>query len=1027
MLAPRRKPPTNSAESRQYGIVGTDFQMPGMGPPSLDDVAMLVQYDITAASLHQLYGVPLNAVVTSAQILAPLDFFGTVSHPSLPLTIAQVTAPWTMNTATYNNLSTNYPHSYSLPVPGYTSTNYDVLWLFNNWASGSNYGALLLPDIGPEWFTMGFRWATHLSPNPNARPLLRLQYQWSSSGCNADAYEYDSYDPLANAPYCDADGTVYSYSICPAGDPDWRIFYRPPGVPGTWDCNITTGPGPNGAAGDVFTITAYVYPPPPDVNATPLAPPATGVYPELLLSGITQSTLFVEVKSTSEANAYEWSALGLTSTPSPNFTSAISSHALTLGDSLTINASLRNSGGLADNGGISVSVSGLACPAGVLGGVAASGTLSYAGPPASPAYYWPPDQIWSRHGNQMSADHVLIEGSAPNWPSGVTNDLALTLTPARTGDYVFMARGWLTSNGWGSTFTDPNSVDGSCAPDDRDQQAYCNETHQVRVMPDLPGGTTVIVHGFRALPTACDPQEWVHTMAAAIAQRADGSVLAYDPVSGAWQWITGTPDQTAEIVLIFNWCDESDRVLPGTNYTEAAGDALFAALQNAVLVGAPPQFNGVQLLANDRPLHLIGHSRGAVVVSKAWRRIVAYLPSKVVSHITMLDPHPAYLPGNPVDHQPLLWDLPAPGLQLYEYADNYFQRDDSGFWGQEIPGAEDRELPGLSHSDIHRWYHGTIDVHVTDDGTSDLPWSSNIDRDDWYDDCNGEVEGYFFAQAGGGWRPPGFLTGEAANPIDHLISNTFFNGDLSQGESGWVGHGGGGTGWIGGGILRLQGVYGRLSRRHNRLHVPSNMRILCFDVHVVSGGSGDQLSVYVGSSLVPLGPPVDVSAAASLPVTYDIPATLGGVSTTFDFRIEDSSGGTVHADVIIDNIVFSPWMDLGNGLAGTYGEPSLMGSGDLAPGEQVSLTVEGALGNADAIFVVGFSAIYAPARGGVLVPALDAIIAGLRTDAAGEYVLSFTVPPTVPSGLTLYCQSWVVDGAGPRGYSASNAVSGMTR
>jgi hypothetical protein len=32
----------------------------------------------------------------------------------------------------------------------------------------------------------------------------------------------------------------------------------------------------------------------------------------------------------------------------------------------------------------------------------------------------------------------------------------------------------------------------------------------------------------------------------------------------------------------------------------------------------------------------------------------------------------------------------------------------------------------------------------------------------------------------------------------------------------------------------------------------------------------------------------------------------------------------------------------------------------------------------------------------------------------------------VPSGLTVWFQEWIVDGAGPKGFAASNGLSGVT-
>jgi len=116
----------------------------------------------------------------------------------------------------------------------------------------------------------------------------------------------------------------------------------------------------------------------------------------------------------------------------------------------------------------------------------------------------------------------------------------------------------------------------------------------------------------------------------------------------------------------------------------------------------------------------------------------------------------------------------------------------------------------------------------------------------------------------------------------------------------------------------------------------------------------------------------------------------------------------VGADNLTLDAGVDPWVDLGNGLAGTYGIPQLELTGPLTGGSVVSVSLTNALENSTAWFVLGFSLLNAPLKGGVLVPAVDVL------------------PGGVPPGTTTWYQTWVEDAAGPVGFAASNGVSGTT-
>ena len=116
-----------------------------------------------------------------------------------------------------------------------------------------------------------------------------------------------------------------------------------------------------------------------------------------------------------------------------------------------------------------------------------------------------------------------------------------------------------------------------------------------------------------------------------------------------------------------------------------------------------------------------------------------------------------------------------------------------------------------------------------------------------------------------------------------------------------------------------------------------------------------------------------------------------------------------------------PWTDLGHALAGATGAPLLVGTGTLAPSTAVSLALTNAKPQAPALIIVGASALGAPFKGGVLVPAVD-LLAQFTTGATGAITLSTTWPPALPGGIQLWIQWWISDAAGPSGFAASNAL-----
>ena len=119
------------------------------------------------------------------------------------------------------------------------------------------------------------------------------------------------------------------------------------------------------------------------------------------------------------------------------------------------------------------------------------------------------------------------------------------------------------------------------------------------------------------------------------------------------------------------------------------------------------------------------------------------------------------------------------------------------------------------------------------------------------------------------------------------------------------------------------------------------------------------------------------------------------------------------------------WTDLGYALPGTFGLPQLQCHGSLLPDSSLVVDLSNTLPAAKAYLVIGASAIYAPYKGGVLVPSFDLLVPWWA-DGQGDLQLSGHWPGGLPSGIAFYMQFWIDDPAAVAGRAGSNAVMGLT-
>ncbi len=161
------------------------------------------------------------------------------------------------------------------------------------------------------------------------------------------------------------------------------------------------------------------------------------------------------------------------------------------------------------------------------------------------------------------------------------------------------------------------------------------------------------------------------------------------------------------------------------------------------------------------------------------------------------------------------------------------------------------------------------------------------------------------------------------------------------------------------------------------------------------------------------------SAVLSTVALFGGPADLGFSET---LRIVVTSQPGVGDGVDLVDATGDLFANLGEALAGTHGDPLLVGAGLLTGNSPVSFTLANAVAGSVFTRVVGTSILGAPLKGGVLVPQ-PALLVGLLPTDDGRSVLEAVWPAGFGPGLTFYLQDWIIDPAGPSGFAASNAIS----
>lgn len=283
----------------------------------------------------------------------------------------------------------------------------------------------------------------------------------------------------------------------------------------------------------------------------------------------------------------------------------------------------------------------------------------------------------------------------------------------------------------------------------------------------IAGGVTIITHGYTGLFENEAPG-WLDPMAMAIAERQIGSAnpssvwrivvehvpfphdVTFQHVSGPNPWAGA--DYSGELILIVDWADLAN--LAALIPTDQIAEALALRLLNL-----QPQPGRYWI---EGPIHLVGFSRGASVVSALARALGE--GGAWVDQLTLLDPHP--VDGVNEDCPGFFGDAIDMGDEaLYAHStvafiESYYRQDFDGLPdegapcgvpcicdpdGEAVDGALNVALSEFrlndlledcpfwegycrEHFDVHLWYHGTIDQRVgaANDGTASVPHS-------WYE------------------------------------------------------------------------------------------------------------------------------------------------------------------------------------------------------------------------------------------------------------------------------------------------------
>jgi len=138
------------------------------------------------------------------------------------------------------------------------------------------------------------------------------------------------------------------------------------------------------------------------------------------------------------------------------------------------------------------------------------------------------------------------------------------------------------------------------------------------------------------------------------------------------------------------------------------------------------------------------------------------------------------------------------------------------------------------------------------------------------------------------------------------------------------------------------------------------------------------------------------------------------------------AAGPIGAGAAYVGRVSGDWIDLGDGLPGTTGTPSLSGSGILAGGSKAALTLANAKPSALGMLFVSQVSAPVPFKGGTLIPFPPLLSFALFTQPDGSLPIAFTWPGGVPASTAIWFQYAIADPAAVQHVALSNALKATT-
>ena len=155
--------------------------------------------------------------------------------------------------------------------------------------------------------------------------------------------------------------------------------------------------------------------------------------------------------------------------------------------------------------------------------------------------------------------------------------------------------------------------------------------------------------------------------------------------------------------------------------------------------------------------------------------------------------------------------------------------------------------------------------------------------------------------------------------------------------------------------------------------------------------------------------------------------TPDGSIIAWETYASDIASDTVDTNGVTDIVVrdLSPWTDMGGGLAGAQGVPTLAGHGLLVGLTDADIQLAGAAPFAPTLLVLALQSSQVPFKGGVLVAFPFVMQLPVVTDAAGALVLPFTWPEGVPGGTALWFQALMHDAAAVQGVALSTTLAAV--